>query len=152
MSPAHPRVGPEALTGIEGEHEAFDHRLREMLLESLPEAFGQTAAHFIVALRLDEQAGHFDDDLRPESKLHHVGRKKDCHRVLALEAKLGDALDCFDDALEDLIELALSGLREAPNFDHWHELLLSLFRYFDLLDVLRPSSSHSLEKDMLDCV
>lgn len=96
-----------------------------MLLESFPETFGQTIANVGVSFRLDEQVGHFDDDLSSKTELHRVGRKEDYHRMLAFEAKLGDALDCFDDALEDLIELALSGLREAPDFDHWHKLLLS---------------------------
>ena len=123
VSPAHSRVGPEALLRIEGEHKAFDHCLRKVLFERFPEAFGQTIADILVAFRLDEQSGHFDDDLGPKAELHHVRRKEDCHRVLAFEAKLGDTLNGFDDAFEDLIELSLAGLRKTPDFDHWHRLL-----------------------------
>ena len=124
VSSTHPRIGPEALLGIKGKHEALDHRFREVLLECFSEAFGQTVAHLNRSLWLFKQAGHFDDDLGPKTELHHVGRKEDRHRLLTFEAKLRDVLNSFNDALEDLIELALGGLRETPDFDHGHENLL----------------------------
>ena len=51
--------------------------------------------------------------------------------MLAFETELGNALDGFDDVLENLIELALRGFWETPDFDYGHSVMvLSWFSFF----------------------
>ena len=75
---------------------------------SHPVLLSQTVTNFESSFWLFKQARYLNDNLGTQTELHHVWRKEDCHRVLAFEVKLRDALNGIDDALEDLVELAFA--------------------------------------------